>query len=220
MRPGRLPPTVDVEPFLVPPLENNVYLLYDAAVKEAVLVDAACGADKVLPRLKALGLTLKVVLNTHGHPDHAADDARLAKETGAKIAIHEADAYRLERNAHDPRPYLPTPPPPAKADLLLKEGSIVKVGATEVRTIHTPGHTEGSVSFYVPAAGLLFSGDSLLAGTFGDTGGLGGSPAKMWRSLGRLHALPPDTRVLPGHGPPTRIGDEPWIANLRYAAPH
>ena len=211
---------MEVETFVVPPLENNIYLVYDGGTKEALLVDASLGADRVLPRIREMGLALKYVLNTHGHPDHAADDARIAKETGAKIAIHEADVYRLERNAHDPRPYLPTPPPPAKADVVLKEASVVKVGGAEVTTLHTPGHTEGSVCFYAAGASTLFTGDTLMAGTFGLTGGSGGSPAMMWRSLRRLYELPADTKVLPGHGPPTRIGDESWIANLRYAAAH
>ncbi|TLZ51945.1 MAG: MBL fold metallo-hydrolase [Methanobacteriota archaeon] len=211
---------MEVETFVVPPLENNIFLVYNAATKEAALIDSSLGAAKVLPRLKDLGLTLKFVLNTHGHHDHMADDAPIAKETGAKVAIHEADVYRLEKNAHDPRPYMPTPPPPAKADLVLKEATVVKVGSVEIETIHTPGHTEGSVCFYVPAANVLFTGDTLMAGTFGITGAPGGSPAMMYRSLKRLYELPPDTQVLPGHGPPTHVGDESWIANLRYAAPH
>jgi len=211
---------VDIETFVVPPLENNIYLVYDGGTKEAVLVDASLGAAKVLPRVQDLRLALKFVLNTHGHHDHMADDARIAKETGAKVAIHEADVYRLEKNAHEPRPYLPAPVPPAKADLVLKEGSTVKVGGVAIEVLHTPGHTEGSACFYVPESEVLFTGDTLMAGTFGITGAPGGSPAMMWRSLRRLYQLPPETKVLPGHGPPTRVGDESWIANLRYAAPH
>ena len=211
---------MDIETFVVPPLENNIYLVYDGGTKEAVLVDASLGAAKVLPRVQDLRLALKFVLNTHGHHDHMADDARIAKETGAKVAIHEADVYRLEKNAHEPRPYMPAPVPPAKADLVLKEGSTVKVGGVAIEVLHTPGHTEGSACFYVPEAEVLFTGDTLMAGTFGITGAPGGSPAMMWRSLRRLYQLPPETKVLPGHGPPTRVGDESWIANLRYAAPH
>ncbi len=211
---------MDVEAFVVPPLDNNVYLVYDAETKGAVLIDSALSAAKVLPRVQELGLTLKFVLNTHGHHDHVADNAAIAKATGAKIGIHEADVYRLEKNAKEPRPYLPTPPPPSKADLVLKEGTTVKLGAFELRVFHTPGHTEGSTSFYAANDAYLFSGDTLLAGTFGTTGGSGGSPAMMWRSLRRLYELPPLTKVMPGHGPTTRVGDEAWIANLRYAAPH
>ena len=211
---------MEVEPFAVPPLENNVYLLYDPATKEAVLIDSSLGAAKLLPRIRELGLSLKFILNTHGHVDHVADNAPIAKETGAKIGIHEADAYRLEKVAREPRPYLPSPLAPSKADVILKEGTVVKVGAEEVRVLHTPGHTEGSVTFHAPSLGYLFTGDTLFPGRFGDADGEGGSPANLWRSLRRLAEFPSETKVLPGHGRPTRIGDEAWIANVRYASPH
>ena len=70
-------------------MENNVYLLYDPATKEAVLIDSSLGAAKLLPRIRELGLSLKSILNTHGHADHVADNAPIAKETGAKVGIHE-----------------------------------------------------------------------------------------------------------------------------------
>jgi len=211
---------VEVESFSVPPLGNTVYLVYDPGSKEAALIDTSCGASVVLPRVAELGLSLKHVLNTHGHADHVADNAAVAKATGAKVGIHEADAYRLELVARESHPYLAAPPPPSKPDLVLKEGTVVRIGGSDLRVLHTPGHTEGSVSFHLPEARCLFSGDTLLAGAFGSTAGLGSSPARLWRSLERIHAMPPETRVLPGHGPPTRVGDEAWVANLRYAAPH
>lgn len=217
---SRHPAAVDVEPFEVPPLENNVYLLYDDATKEAVLIDSALGAAKVLPRIREFGLTLKLILNTHGHADHVADNVPIAKETGAKLGIHEADAYRLERVAREAVPYLASPPPASKADVLLKEGTVVKIGADELRVVHTPGHTQGSVAFHAPSIGTLFTGDTLMAGAFGGANGPGASPANLWRSLHRLASFPPDMKVLPGHGPPTRIGDEAWIANVQYASSH
>jgi glyoxylase-like metal-dependent hydrolase (beta-lactamase superfamily II) len=212
---------MEVESFVVPPLDNNVYLVYDADSKEAVLVDTSLSAAKVLPRIRDLGLALKIIMNTHGHADHVADNAPIALATGAKIGIHEADAYRLERVAKEENPYLAKPPPPSKADVLLKEGTVVKIGPTEILVLHTPGHTEGSSSFYVVKERYLFTGDTLFERGFGDTDGLGSSPAKLWNSLHRLYReLPPETRVLPGHGPPTRLADETWIENVAYATSH
>lgn len=212
---------MELETFVVPPRDVNVYLVYDPDAGQGVLVDSALCGEKVLPRIEELGLKLTHVLNTHGHVDHVADNARIAEATGAKVGIHEADAYRLERVALDARPHLPAPPAASKADILLKEGTEVPVGTATLLVLHTPGHTQGSSSFYVPDEGIVFTGDTLLAGAFGDTNRAGASPAFLWQSLRRLHSqLPPPTKVFPGHGATTRIGDETWIANLRYAAPH
>lgn len=205
-----------IEKFVVPPLDDNVYLVVDETSKEAVVVDTALGSQQLLAKAQELGATIKYILNTHGHPDHTADNDPLQKATGAKIAIFEVEVHRLRQNAREPRWYLPTPPPPSKADILLKEGSEVRIGGITFVTFHTPGHTEGSASFYVPSEGVLFSGDTLFAGSCGRTDVAGGSPAKMIFSLRRLQTLPPETRVLPGHGPETTIGKETWIADVSY----
>ncbi len=205
-----------VESLLVPPLDNNAYLVIDEASHQAAAIDPGLGAKDLLARAQKLGAKIVVILNTHGHPDHTADDGPLKSATGAKLAIFEVDAYRLERNAKESRWFLAAPPPPVAADVLLKEGTSVQVGGITLSTIHTPGHTEGSCCFYDAADGLLFSGDTLFAGSCGRTDTLGASPAKMKTSLQRLAGLPPETRVLPGHGPETTIARESWIADLAY----
>jgi glyoxylase-like metal-dependent hydrolase (beta-lactamase superfamily II) len=205
-----------IETLVVPPLENNVYLVIDEASKEAAVIDTGLGAKDILSRAESLGVKIVMILNTHGHADHTADDAPLKSATGAKLAIFEVDAYRLERNAKESRWFLPAPPPPATPDLLLKEGTSVRIGAITLVTLHTPGHTEGSCCFYDEADGVLFSGDTLFADSSGRTDTLGASPARMKASLQRLAQLPPGTRVLPGHGPATTIGQETWIADLTY----
>ena len=206
-----------VTAFSVPPLRNNAYLVVDEGSLEAAVIDPAQGAKKILATLKLAGATVRFILNTHGHPDHTADDAALKEATGAKLGIHEVDAVRLDRNARDASPYLEAPTPQVKPDLLLKEGSEIRLGSTVLVVLHTPGHTEGSVCFYAKAAATLFTGDTLMAGTFGLTGAEGGSPAKMAASLRRLYReIPPDTRVCPGHGPETTMRAESWIADLTY----
>lgn len=205
-----------IETLVVPPLDNNVYLVIDEASNQAAVVDTGLGAQEIQAKAQALGAKIVAILNTHGHPDHAADDAPLQRATGAKLEIFEADAYRLERNAKESHWFLPAPPPVAKPDVHLKEGSFVPVGGLTLQTLHTPGHTEGSCCFYEPKAGVLFSGDTLLAGTCGRTDLLGSSAARMKASLQRLATLPPETRVLPGHGPETTVGKETWIADLSY----
>ncbi|TLZ71642.1 MAG: MBL fold metallo-hydrolase [Methanobacteriota archaeon] len=206
-----------VTAFTGPPRDNRTYLVVDESSLEAAVIDPALVADKVLKALKLSGATVKYVLNTHGHADHTADDARMKEATGAKLAIHEVDAPYLERNTKNPFPFLDKPTPPAKADQLLKEGTEVRLGSTVLVTMHTPGHSQGSAVFYVANPGVLFSGDTLLSGTSGVTDIQGASPAKMGFSLRRLYRdLPADTRVLPGHGPETTLRRESWIADLQY----
>jgi len=207
-----------VTAFTGPPRDNRTYLVVDESSLEAAVIDPALVADKVLKALKLSGATVKYVLNTHGHADHTADDAKMKEATGAKLAIHEVDAPYLERNTKNPFPFLDKPTPPAKADQLLKEGTEVRLGSTVLVTMHTPGHSQGSAVFYVANPGVLFSGDTLLSGTSGVTDIQGASPAKMGFSLRRLYRdLPADTRVLPGHGPETTLRRESWIADLQYA---
>ncbi|HLE45626.1 MAG TPA: MBL fold metallo-hydrolase [Thermoplasmata archaeon] len=206
-----------VTAFSVPPLRNNAYLVVDEGSLEAAVIDPAQGAQKILATLKLAGATVRFILNTHGHADHTADDAALKEATGAKVGIHEVDANRLEKNARDARPYLEAPTPPVKPDLLLKEGSEIRLGETVLVVLHTPGHTEGSAAFHAASEGILFSGDTVLAGTSGRTDIQGGSPAKMAASLRRLYReISPETRVCPGHGPETTMRAESWIADLTY----
>src|SRR6266705_2989203 len=155
---------------------------------QAVVVDPALAGEDLLGLAEKHGAKIAVVLNTHGHPDPTADDESIRKATGAKIAIFELDAPRLEKNARESRWFLPAPPPSVKPDLLLKEGSEIKVGDLTFRTLHTHGRTD----------------------TFG------GSPAKMVFSLRRLKDLPPTTRLYPGHGPETILGDESWLTDVMY----
>ena len=205
-----------VEKVISPPLDNNAYLLVDETSKQSVVVDPALAGKELLARTETLGAKVMYILNTHGHPDSTADDESIRSITAAKIAIFEVDAPRLEKNARGTRWFLPAPPAPVKPDLLLKEGSELKLGNLVITTLHTPGHTEGSACFYVESEGALFTGDTLYAGSCGRTDVQGGSPAKMVFTLRRLKELPVDTRVYPGHGPETTIGDETWISDLAY----
>jgi len=205
-----------VEKVVSPPLDNNAYLVIDESSKQAAVVDPALAGKELLALAERLGAKIGYVLNTHGHADATADDAMIRAATGAKIAIFEVEAPRLEKNARETHWFLPAPPPAVKADVLLKEGSEIKLGNLVIRTLHTPGHTEGSSCFHVPSERSLFTGDTLYAGSCGRTDVFGGSPAKMVFSLRRLMELPPATRVFPGHGPETTIGDETWVTDLAY----
>ena len=198
----------------VAPFDNGMYLLADDR-GEALLIDPSRGEREAMTTIRDHGLRLVEILNTHGHQDHVFDNARVQEETQARIAIHAADAYRLDPAT---RPASQLEPPQSVADDLIAEGPLTFVRDLELQALHTPGHTEGSVCFYLPKEGVLFSGDLLFAGNVGRIDLPGGDAKQMEASLARVATLPPATRVFPGHGPATTIGDElGWLRGFRFA---
>ncbi len=200
-----------IEALVVPPLANNVYILYEDGSDNAIVIDVAQGAEELLRRLRELDLRLELIVNTHGHTDHTAEDDILRKTTGAKLAIHELDAYRLATE-DEASEQLSIQKIPIEPDIQLVNGSEVRVGPNiKLKVLHTPGHTEGSICLHEEKLGQLFSGDTLFAGGYGRIDGSGADPAAMIESLKQLMTLPPLTEVYPGHGAFTRIEDEAWI---------
>ncbi|MBI3522006.1 MAG: MBL fold metallo-hydrolase [Chloroflexi bacterium] len=202
-----------------------MYLIIDER-GDALLVDPSMGEMQALALLRDEGLHLLAILNTHGHNDHVFGNAAVKEATRARLAIHRADAYRLDART---RPSVSPETramfggrldavPPATVDDLIEEGPLTYLRDLELVALHTPGHTEGSTCFYLPQEKTLFSGDLLFRGNIGRTDLRGGDPNAMERSLERAAALPPDTTVYPGHGAPTTIGAERvTLAELRDA---
>jgi hydroxyacylglutathione hydrolase len=197
----------------VPPYDNGSYIVVDDR-RDALLIDPAMGERVVIDALKEQGLHLVEILNTHGHPDHIYGNAAVKEATKARLAIHKLDAYRLGPE----RPATNLPIPPCDADDLFDEGALHYVADLNVTALHTPGHTEGSTCFYFERERVLFSGDVLFQGSTGRWDLPGGDREQMERSLERVMTLPPDTKVYPGHGAATTIGDElPTLRSLREA---
>jgi glyoxylase-like metal-dependent hydrolase (beta-lactamase superfamily II) len=201
----------------VGPVATNVHVLADETSREAVAIDTAIPSLAwIAGELHARGWTLRLIISTHGHWDHIGDNARVAEHTGAQIAVHPLDADRLA----DPHPlWAPFEIPPSVAAVELAEGGEIRFGSVRLAVLHTPGHTAGSVSLLSADDGLLFSGDTLFAGTFGRIDLPGGDPAAMVESLDRLRSLDDAVAVLPGHGPATTIGRErrwlDWVGRER-----
>ena len=194
----------------VGPLATNVHVLADERTREAIAIDTAIPSlEWIAGELAARDWTLKFIVTTHGHWDHTGDNARVSEHTGAKIAVHPLDAHRLA----DPKPmWAPFDIPPSVPAIELAEGGEVRFGSLRLRVLHTPGHTEGSVCLVAHDDGLLFSGDTLFAGSFGRVDLPGGDPAAMVESLTRLRSFADGLIVLPGHGPSTTVGRErPWL---------
>jgi hydroxyacylglutathione hydrolase len=197
------------------PWETNAYLVWDGHSPDALLVDPGMGAaEPLVQRVAANGLRLHLVANSHGHVDHIFDNAAIVRASGADLAIHPDDAYRLDgRNSYG------FAVEASQATRDLREGDQLRIGDLTFDVMHTPGHTEGSVCLYEERAGLLLAGDVLFAGSYGRTDLPGGDDELMVASLARLvHDLPDAVRVLPGHGPETTVGRErPWLERIARA---
>ena len=196
------------------PLATNVHVLADPRSREAIAIDTAtpCLAW-IAGELAARDWTLRLVVSTHGHWDHIGDNAAVAAQTGAEIAVHPLDRHRLEH----PKPLsAPFEVPPSVPAVELAEGGLVRFGSIRLRVLHTPGHTEGSVCLLAEDEGLLYSGDTLFAAGWGRVDLPGGDEAAMVDSISRLSGLEDRISVFPGHGASTTIGRErAWMELVR-----
>ena len=160
-------------------MDNFSYLVGCTETRKAMVIDPGGDVDKILSTARSEGLSIEIILNTHGHGDHTAGNAALRARTGARILIHAADAGGI------------------RADGLLSDGDRLQVGELSVEVIHTPGHTPGGICLYTE--GHLFTGDTLFVGDSGRTDLPGGDRPTLGASIRRLMALPEDTVVWPGH---------------------
>lgn len=197
-------------------LQCNCSILGDPETHEALVLDPGDEVERVLEVLNRHSLTVKTIVSTHAHIDHVGGLQKLQQATGAPVFMH-GDDLDLYRHLDEQAAWLGVPPPPsARIDQLLREGDTVSWGNYAASILHTPGHTPGSVSLYLPgralhpdSTGTLFAGDTLFAGSIGRTDLWGGSLPDILRSIrGKLLVLPDETLVYPGHGSPTTIGEE------------
>ena len=199
---------------VVGPIATNLYVLGDEPSGEAIAIDTATPCvDWLTQTLAERGWALKLIVSTHRHWDHIGDNAAVVAATGAEIAVHPLDRHRLE----DPQPlFAPFEIPPSVPAVELAEGGVIRFGDIRLVVLHTPGHTEGSVSLHAADDGLLFSGDTLFAGGWGRVDLPGGDPAAMVESIARLTSFDDRIAVLPGHGQATTIGRErAWMELVR-----
>lgn len=170
--------------------ENNVYIVACSSTGKAVIIDAAAEPDRILEL--ADGVEVEAILTTHGHFDHIGAVDEVSEALGVPFRLHPIDEPIAGRT---------TPAP-------LSDGEVIPLGETSLLTVHTPGHTPGSVCFFSP--GVLFSGDTLFPGGPGATRFEHSSFETIIESIrGRLFTMDGETEVYPGHGPTmTTIGKE------------
>jgi glyoxylase-like metal-dependent hydrolase (beta-lactamase superfamily II) len=201
--------TVVIESFPVGPLQCNCTILGDSATGEAIVIDPGEEISRIHARLSKLGLKVKQILITHAHIDHVGGALKLKRLTGAPILLNENDLPLLQMMEQQAG-WLGVDTPETEApDASLQDGMTVGLETLPGEVIHTPGHTQGSVCLLFAPLNLLVAGDTLFAGSIGRTDLPGGNSRQIIDSIhSRLMVLPEETRVLPGHGGLTTIGEE------------
>lgn len=211
-----------VRTIAVGPLQCNCSIVADPEAGEAVVIDPGDEADRILLALAETKCRAVTLLHTHGHFDHIGATARVKGATGAAIRIHGGDRPLYDALPDQASYFGLAAQPAIPPDGGLEDGETIAVGRFRLHAIHTPGHTPGSTCFLLGPGGaggdmtpsgdqtsLLFSGDTLFRRSIGRTDLWGGDTDTILRSIReKLYALPPELRVVCGHGPGTTIGEE------------
>lgn len=191
----------------VGPIQANCFIVGCEKTKQAVVIDPGDEADRILMTLAESNLSVKYIINTHGHFDHVGANKRMKEATGADLLIHALDAPLLSFLSESATAFGLTVENSPEPDKTLEDGDIISFGEIELKTIHTPGHSQGGISLY--ADNNVFVGDTLFAGSVGRTDLPGGDFEILKSSIQKkLFPLGEDVKVFPGHMGDTTIGQE------------
>jgi glyoxylase-like metal-dependent hydrolase (beta-lactamase superfamily II) len=194
---------------VVGPLAANCYLVGSSQTQDAIVIDPGGEQRRVLEMRDPGGFRVTRIFCTHGHIDHVAGGAEMQAETRAPLQLHPDDATWLERVPAQAAMFGFDDVRAPTVDHWHADGETFGIGGYEARVIHTPGHTRGSCSLYVPEAKALFTGDTLFCGSVGRTDLPGGDFGALERSIKeRLFVLGDEVRFYPGHGPIGLLGEE------------
>ncbi len=203
-----------LEQFVFNPFGENTYLIWDETSGNAAIIDPGMAyaeeKEAIEAAIAANGLTLQYILLTHQHLDHTFGIDFLADKYSPSIVGHKADIpLGCMRDEQARRFGVRMSFSPLELDRLVEDNDVIKLGATDINVIATPGHSLGGVCYYVPSAGIVFTGDTLFQQSVGRTDLPGGNHSTLIASIkSKLFVLPDNTIVYPGHGPATTIGNE------------
>lgn len=196
---------LELGPFLA-----NCYIVGSEKTKEGFILDPVAEAETIMDNVRQLGLTVKLIVATHSHPDHVTALSEIKEETGAPFAMHEAESAGMIASGMARVMGLfmsGSAETLAKPDMPLKDGDTIEVGDLSFTVLHTPGHSPGGISLY--GHGMVFVGDTLFNFSIGRTDFPGCSHQQLIDSINsKLMTLPDETVVYPGHGPQTTIATE------------
>ena len=195
------------ERIVVGALETNCYLVYCEETRECGVVDPGADPGKIIHAIENKELIPSVLINTHGHVDHVGANKDIKEKYGIPLCIHASDSQMLDNLLATAMGLFLGAKKSPKPDRFLEEGDKIQVGKQDLKVIHTPGHSPGSVSLV--GDGFLLTGDLLFCGGVGRTDLPGGSWSVLEESIrSKIYSFPDETEVLPGHGPTTTIGQE------------
>lgn len=176
---------------------TNTYIVKSG--NEIIVIDPAFESQRIIQEIKKLKGFVKYIVNTHGHIDHISSNNDLIKEFNCQLLVHKLDNELLTSPEKNLSLLFGYSYVAKSADWLLKDGDIVKIGELELKVIHTPGHTEGSISLC--SNGFVFTGDTLFYDSIGRVDFPGGSEEKIFQSLKKLSKIIKDVQIVyPGHG--------------------
>lgn len=190
-------------------LACNCSIFGDEQTREAVVIDPGDNIEEILQILARHGLRVAAIFVTHAHIDHIGGAAKLKEATGAPVYLNDRDLPLYEQLDWQAAWLGMAVPERTDVDVSPRDGDKLKLGAADFVVLHTPGHTPGSVSLWLPCEKKLIAGDTLFRDSIGRTDLPGGDSRRILLSIrDKLLTLPEETLVIPGHGPETTIGRE------------
>ncbi len=200
---------IEIVSLVLGPLENNTYLVGDLSTRLAGVVDPSFGSQAILDAAAARGWTIQQIWLTHAHFDHIAGVGEVcaAFQPPPKVGLHPMDLGLWEEKGHAEQFGVAIGPAP-RPTLWFAHGQQLALGQEVFEVRHVPGHTRGHVAFY-HASGVMLAGDLIFKGGVGRTDLPGGDSETLLASIrDQVLSLPDSTRLLPGHGPETTVGEE------------
>jgi hydroxyacylglutathione hydrolase len=190
----------------VGPLQVNCFVVYDEERNDAIVIDPGDEPEKIVGFIKAGKLLVSSIVCTHSHFDHVGAVRKLKEATGAPVMIHKEDLDIFMHAEEQATLWGLSIEQPSEPDSYLLEGDEIVAGDLRFRVLHTPGHSPGGICLY--GHNVIFTGDTIFAGSVGRTDFPGGSYDTLKKSFARIISLPPETKIFSGHGPETSVGRE------------